>query len=62
MADSVASMASVIKSVSSDAADPRALARFRAAALGAAVLRRFPHSVIMAAPEGNEFCVEPGPA
>ena len=30
--------------------------------LGAAVLRRFPHNVVMADPEGNEFCVEPGPA
>ena len=30
--------------------------------LGAAVLHRFPHNVVMADPEGNEFCVEPGPA
>jgi glyoxalase superfamily protein len=30
--------------------------------LGAAVLHRFPRNVVMADPEGNEFCVEPGPA
>jgi Glyoxalase-like domain len=30
--------------------------------LGAAVLHRFRHNVVMADPEGNEFCVEPGPA
>jgi hypothetical protein len=30
--------------------------------LGAVVLHRFPHNVVMADPEGNEFCVEPGPA
>ncbi len=30
--------------------------------LGAAVLRRFDRSVVMVDPEGNEFCVEPGPA
>ena len=41
-------MASVIKTVSFDAADARALATFWAAALGSDV-------------EGNEFCVEPGP-
>jgi hypothetical protein len=29
--------------------------------LGAAVRERFPHNVVMADPEGNEFCVEPGP-
>ena len=29
--------------------------------LGAAVVHRFPHNVVMADPEGNEFCVEPGP-
>ena len=29
--------------------------------LGAVVLHCFPHSVVMADPEGNEFCVEPGP-
>jgi hypothetical protein len=29
--------------------------------LGAAVLHRFPDNVVMADPEGNEFCVEPGP-
>ena len=115
-------MAAVIKSVSFDAADALALARFWAAALGSDVdedstdgrafveaagwggpniwlnqvpepktaknrvhfdLRapgpigrggrqaraprrrraaRFDHSVVMADPEGNEFCVEPGPA
>jgi Glyoxalase-like domain len=118
----VPSMAAVIKSVSFDAADALALARFWAAALGsdvdedstagkalveaagwggpniwftqvpepktaknrvhfdlrapgpmdeevarledlgALVLRRFARSVVMADPEGNEFCVEPGPA
>jgi hypothetical protein len=66
----------VIKSVTFDAVDALALARFWAAALGsdvdeastagkafvAAVLHRFPHNVVMADPEGNEFCVEPGPA
>jgi predicted enzyme related to lactoylglutathione lyase len=30
--------------------------------LGAAVVRRYGHSVVMADPEGNEFCVEPGPS
>jgi len=30
--------------------------------LGAVVRERFPHNVVMADPEGNEFCVEPGPA
>jgi hypothetical protein len=34
----------------------------RLAALGAVVLERHPHNVVMADPEGNEFCVEPGPA
>ena len=29
--------------------------------LGAAVLSRHPSHVIMTDPEGNEFCVEPGP-
>jgi len=29
--------------------------------LGAAVARRYPDHVVMADPEGNEFCVEPGP-
>jgi Glyoxalase-like domain len=29
--------------------------------LGAVVRQRFPHHVVMADPEGNEFCVEPGP-
>jgi Glyoxalase-like domain len=33
----------------------------RLEALGALVLRRLAHSVMMADPEGNEFCVEPGP-
>ena len=33
----------------------------RLQALGAVVLHRFPRSVVMADPEGNEFCVEPGP-
>jgi hypothetical protein len=30
--------------------------------LGAAVLRRHPGLAVMTDPEGNEFCVEPGPA
>jgi hypothetical protein len=30
--------------------------------LGAVVLHRFAHTVGMADPEGNEFCVEPGAA
>jgi Glyoxalase-like domain len=30
--------------------------------LGAAVLERHEHHVVMQDPEGNEFCVEPGPA
>jgi hypothetical protein len=30
--------------------------------LGARVLERHGHHVTMADPEGNEFCVEPGPA
>jgi hypothetical protein len=29
--------------------------------LGAVVARRYPDLVVMADPEGNEFCVEPGP-
>src|SRR5215469_15237600 len=29
--------------------------------LGAAVARCYPDHVVMADPEGNEFCVEPGP-
>jgi hypothetical protein len=33
----------------------------RLEALGARVLRRFADNVVMADPEGNEFCVEPGP-
>jgi hypothetical protein len=30
--------------------------------LGAAVARRHPDHIVMTDPEGNEFCVEPGPA
>ena len=30
--------------------------------LGARVLERHQHNVVMQDPEGNEFCVEPGPA
>ena len=30
--------------------------------LGATVLERHEHHVVMQDPEGNEFCVEPGPA
>ena len=30
--------------------------------LGAAVACRYPDHVVMADPEGNEFCVEPGPS
>jgi len=33
----------------------------RLAGLGATVLGRHEHNVVMADPEGNEFCVEPGP-
>jgi predicted enzyme related to lactoylglutathione lyase len=33
----------------------------RLARLGATVLDRFEDHVVMADPEGNEFCVEPGP-
>jgi hypothetical protein len=33
----------------------------RLAALGATVLERHDSSTVMADPEGNEFCVEPGP-
>jgi hypothetical protein len=29
--------------------------------LGATVIARHPHLTVMADPEGNEFCVEPGP-
>ena len=29
--------------------------------LGATVARRYQHHTVMADPEGNEFCVEPGP-
>lgn len=74
-------MASVIKTVSFDAADALALATFWAAALGsdvdedttaaevvrleelgATVVRRHEGHTVMQDPEGNEFCVEPGPA
>ena len=63
-------MASVIKAVSFDAADALALATFWAAALGsdvdeelgATVVRRHEGHTVMQDPEGNEFCVEPGPA
>jgi hypothetical protein len=34
----------------------------RLAALGATVVQRFDHLVSMRDPEGNEFCVEPGPS
>jgi hypothetical protein len=30
--------------------------------LGATVVRRYEHHTVMQDPEGNEFCVEPGPA
>lgn len=30
--------------------------------LGAGVMRRYPGLTVMTDPEGNEFCVEPGPA
>jgi len=33
----------------------------RLAGLGATVLHRFESHIVMADPEGNEFCVEPGP-
>lgn len=34
----------------------------RLQALGAAVAGRYPGLTVMTDPEGNEFCVEPGPA
>lgn len=34
----------------------------RLAGLGAVVVRRDPELTVMQDPEGNEFCVEPGPA
>jgi hypothetical protein len=34
----------------------------RLAKLGARVVQRYPGYAIMQDPEGNEFCVEPGPA
>ena len=34
----------------------------RLEALGAVVVRKFHGHVVMQDPEGNEFCVEPGPA
>lgn len=34
----------------------------RLAALGAAVIERYPALTRMQDPEGNEFCVEPGPS
>ena len=33
----------------------------RLVALGASVVERFDDIVVMQDPEGNEFCVEPGP-
>jgi Glyoxalase-like domain len=33
----------------------------RLAALGAEVVERYPDITVMRDPEGNEFCVEPGP-
>jgi hypothetical protein len=30
--------------------------------LGASAARRYPSHIVMTDPEGNEFCVEPGPA
>ena len=33
----------------------------RLEALGAAVVKRYPAITVMHDPEGNEFCVEPGP-
>ena len=63
-------MASVIKAVSFDAADALALATFWAAALGSDADKAFveaagwggPNIWFLRVPEGNEFCVEPGPA
>jgi predicted RNA binding protein YcfA (HicA-like mRNA interferase family) len=34
----------------------------RLEALGASVVRHHPSHTVMRDPEGNEFCVEPGPA
>jgi Glyoxalase-like domain len=73
---SLSSMPSVIKSVSFDAADALAKNRMhfdlrapgtveeevaRLERLGATVLCRHAHNSEMADPEGNVFCVEPGP-
>jgi Glyoxalase-like domain len=51
----------VIKTVTWDCSDALRLARFWAT-LGATVVRRGDALVVMCDPEGNEFCVEPGPA
>jgi hypothetical protein len=56
---------SVIKTVTWDCSDALTLAAFWAAALealGASVVSRDDTHVIMHDPEGNVFCVEPGPA
>jgi hypothetical protein len=47
----------VIKTVTWDCAEVRRLEE-----LGATVIRRDEDLTTMADPEGNEFCVEPGPA
>jgi hypothetical protein len=41
--------------------DTRAEEVARLAALGATVVREFESHTVMQDPEGNEFCVEPGP-
>jgi glyoxalase superfamily protein len=64
-------MAAFIKNLTFDCQDALRPARFWAAALaeeverlrglGATVLERYDGITGMADPEGNEFCVEPGP-
>ncbi|HZC61786.1 MAG TPA: VOC family protein [Streptosporangiaceae bacterium] len=54
-------MSSAILNITFDCADPRALARFWGHGLGATIVSdRRPEFgwVILADPEGNEFCVE----
>ena len=54
-------MPAFIKSVTFDCSDALAEVR-RLAALGASVARQETALTVMRDPEGNEFCVEPGPA
>jgi hypothetical protein len=64
-------MAAFIKRLTVDCVDALRVARFWAAALGsdverlvglgASVVERFDDITALRDPEGNEFCVEPGP-